>query len=151
MAKMKFDRKNINSIGEGLRVLEDTIENIDNGTYSLNGATPEPEAPETVQGGEVATPETAEVTETSEVVVMPQAKPSEGNQKTSERVAKHKTPKKKSATVSDDEADERTKPVSLYLPMSTYKRLLEMKYNSSMSLKELGLLAIEELLKRKGY
>ena len=98
--------------------------------------TPAPTAPIIEPTQPTAPAATSENVANAEVPVEPKSKP---------------TPKAKKKAQPEPEADEKTKPVSLYLPLSVYKRLLAMKTDTDESLKALGLRAIEEMLKRNGY
>ena len=59
--------------------------------------------------------------------------------------------KKTAARPSAEEEAEKTKLISVQVPMSLYRRLSAMKMDTDISLKDLSLQAIEELVKRNGY
>ena len=145
--KRKFGRESLNSISAGEKVLNEAIE----------------KATTTNQGGEEVTELVDPATPTSENVAI-ETQPSSAVQpqsvEASENVAsaapaaverKPRRQKKTAARPSAEEEAEKTKLISVQVPMSLYRRLSAMKMDTDISLKDLSLQAIEELVKRNGY
>lgn len=135
MAKQKFDLNNLAALNKAVDTISESFE-VELTQQGGGVPTPEPTAPIIEPTQPTAPAATSENVANAEVPVEPKSKP---------------TPKAKKKAQPEPEADEKTKPVSLYLPLSVYKRLLAMKTDTDESLKALGLRAIEEMLKRNGY
>lgn len=151
MAKKTFSRSELKSVQAGVDKVSTALEKPTG--EAINELAPPVQPQElTQQGGGVPTPEpTAPIIEPTQPTAPAATSENVANAEVPVEPKSKPTPKAKKKAQPEPEADEKTKPVSLYLPLSVYKRLLAMKTDTDESLKALGLRAIEEMLKRNGY